>query len=225
MAAAGSLVAKMDGNTIQQRIYAGRGKAALRIGLPCRVFRPKSAALPLANLLTTLYAAFNAGDSTYLKPNKYGNPIWFADLDGRYTRPGDYLVRVSDGGIWFIAAQEQLVPIVAVECNRSVKITRAADNQACGVGEYSSLASDVDYLGTDDTRWPASILLGGRALSANGLPADVKQSGWRILLPPSVPVTIGAGDIAIDDLDRRYAIESAEVTDMGWRLTVNEVHA
>lgn len=215
----------MDGNTIQQRIYAGRGKAAQRIGLPCRVLRPQIASAPLANLITTLPVAFNAMDSSYTKASLYGKPVWYADLDGRFTAPGDYLVRVSDGAIWFIAAQQQLLPIVAVECNRRVTIARQASATVCGVGGYSGLQDPTDYLGTADSLWPASILIGGRALSAIGLPSDVKEAGWRILLPPSIPVPIAAGDIIADDLERRFAVESAEQTDMGWRLTVNEAHA
>ena len=46
-----------------------------------------------------------------------------------------------------------------------------------------------------------------------------------MMLPPSVPITIQAGDIVIDDLGRRYAIEGAELTDMGYRITTNEVHS
>lgn len=214
----------MDGNTIQQRIYAGRGKAALRIGLPCRVLRPRTASAPLANLIATLNVAFNATDSNYTKANLYGKAVWYADLDGRYTAVGDYLARVSDGAIWFIAAQQQLVPIVTVECNRRIRISRQTSAEACGVGDYSGLQSESDYLGTPDSMWPASILVGGRALSAIGLPSDVKQGGWRVLLPPSIPVPVSAGDIIIDDLGRRFATESAEQTDLGWRLTVNEAH-
>lgn len=215
----------MDGNTIQQRIYAGRGKAARRIGLPCRVLRPLIASAPLTNLISTLPAAFNATDSKYTRANLYGKPVWYVDIDGRYTAPGDYLVRISDGAIWFIAAQQQILPIVAVECNRRIKISRQASATTCGVGGYSGLQDPTDYLGTADSLWPASILIGGRALSAIGLPSDVKEAGWRILLPPSVPVPIAAGDIIADDLERRFAVESAEQTDMGWRLTVNEAHA
>lgn len=215
----------MDGVTIQQRIYAGRGKAALRIGLPCRVLRPQNPNAPLSNLIATLNVAFNAADSNYTKPNLYGKPIWYLDVDARYTAPGDYLVRVSDGGIWFIAAQQQLVPIVAVECNRRVTIARQGSATVCGVGDYSGLQDPANYLGTPDSMWPASILIGGRALAAIGLPSDVKQAGWKILLPPSIQEAIGAGDIIVDDLERRFAVESAEQTDLGWRLTVNEAHA
>jgi hypothetical protein len=83
----------------------------------------------------------------------------------------------------------------------------------------------ADLMGTTGALWPASILLGGRAQqSGNGLPSAVQQAGWKILLPPSVPVVLNAGDIATDDLGRRYALIAAELTDLGWRCMAQEVH-
>lgn len=214
----------MDALTIQRKIYEGRGKAALRIGLPCRVYRPASAEAPLTDQITILNAGFNASDSKYLKPNEYNKPVWYADLDGNQTQPGDYLVRMVDGAVWFIAAQQQLLPIIAIDCPRAVKIVRQPTAVGCGIQPYSGLAGLADVLGTNDSFWPASILIGGRTQASEGLPAGVKQAGWKILLPPSVPINIQFSDIAIDDLGRRFAVESAEKTDLGWRLIANEVH-
>ena len=222
----------MDGATIQARIYAGRGKAALRVGLDCAQYRPLTAAAPLGNQLGTIKAAFNSGDRNYLTPNLYGEAVWFVDLDGRVTRPGDYLVRAMDGSTWFIAAQQQVLPIVCVDCNRSVRISRQqATPGAVGLQAYGSASpcdptSMTSILGAAGALWPASILLGGRSQKSGAdLPTSAKQAGWRILLPPSVPVVLQAGDIAVDDLGRRYLIDAAELTDLGWRCNANEVHA
>lgn len=217
----------MDGPTIQARIYAGRGKAALRIGMPCRQYRPLGASAPLANLVGTITAAFNSGDSNYLKPNLPGNPIWFADLDGRTTQPGDYLVRVSDGATWFIAAQQQLLPIICVDCSRSIRITRQQGLNAVGVVGYGGNVpvNEIDVLGAPGALWPASILFGGRKDGGVNLPSGTKNSGFKFMLPPSVPIVIKAGDIATDDLGRRYVIDGAELTDLGWRINANEVHS
>ncbi len=225
----------MDGATIQQRIYAGRGKAALRIGLDCRQYRPLTAAAPLGNLVATIKAAFNAGDSTYRAPNLPGDSIWYGDFDARTTRAGDYLVRVSDGSTWFIAGQQQLLPIICVDCNRKVKIMRGtASAPTVGLLGYNAESpcdptSMQTLIGTDGPPaafWPASILLGGKSqASATKLPSASKQAGWRILLPPSIPVTLQAGDIAVDDLGRRYLFDAAEATDLGWRINAQEVHA
>ena len=185
-----------------------------------------AAASPLSNQIGTLKAAFNSGDSTYRAPNLPGDAIWYGDFDGRLTQPGDYLVRVADGQTYFVAAQQQLLPIVCIDCNRSVHITRQQTQAAVGAVGYGGMvpANEVDVLGTSSALWPASILFGGKSQSAAGLPADVKNSGWRILLPPSVPVVLKAGDIVIDDLSKRYAIDGAELTDLGWRINAQEVH-
>ncbi len=222
----------MNAAQIHAKIYAGRGKAALRLGQDCAVMRPDQAADPLANQIAVLKAAFNAGDNTYRVPNLPGKAIWFGDFDGNQTQPGDYLVRASDGQIYYIAAQQSLLPMICIECNRLVRVARAvpqgADDAVGAVG-YSGLcdtpAQSCNVLGSDTAGWPCSILFGGRSQAAAGLPGDVKNTGWRILLPPSVPVVLRAGDIVADDLGRRYAIEGAELSDSGWRINAQEVHA
>ena len=217
----------MDGATIQQRIYSGRAKAAARIGLSCALFRPVAAAAPLGNQIGSLLAAFNAGDSKYKAPNLPGDPIWYADLDGRITQPGDYLVRALDGATWFIAAQQQLLPIVCIDCNRSIMITRQTPVTTVGAVGYGGIAptTSVPVLGAPGALWPASILIGGRKEAATGLPAGVKNAGWKIMLPISVPIIVTAGDIVTDDLGHRYAVDAAEQTDTGWRITANEAHS
>lgn len=215
----------MDAASIQAKILAGRGKAALRIGLSCDVYRPAAVQNALANKITTINAAFNAADSVYGKPNLYGKPVWFGDFDGRITRAGDYLVRQSDGAIWFIAAQQQLLPLVCVSCSSKLFIQRQpCGGSSVGVTGYSGQADPKPLLGNVDTPWPASIVIGGRVQASTGLPGGVREAAWSVLLPPSVPCVIESGDILIDDLSRRMAVESAELTDLGWRLIATEVH-
>lgn len=215
----------MDGARLHGLIYRGRGKAAQHIGLPCNIFRPQNATSPFTRQVGTIPVAFNSGDTKYARANEYNDPIWYADYDGTQTRPGDYLVRVSDGRAWFVAAQQQLLPIMATDCNANVMVRRQMPTAGFGAKPYSGIIDPSFVLGTLDSPWPASILLGGRALAAVGLPADVKESGWKILLPVSVPITIEAGDRLDDDIGRSFWVESAELTDLGWRLMTNEAHA
>lgn len=222
----------MDAALIQQKIYKGRGKAALRIGLACNVFRPIHAATPLDNQITTLLAAFNVRDATYTKADDFGKAAWYADYDGTQTQAGDYLVRQFDNATWYVSQQAQLLPIALVQCERKIYLTRPPADAPGVVGAlpYSGVVAcggDPDMnaaLGTAETPWPCSILLGGRALNALPLPTSVKEGGWRIYLPPSVPIVIEASDTLIDDLGRRYIVESAELTDLGWRINANEAH-
>lgn len=216
----------MDGPTIQARVYAGYAKAANVIGLPYQQYRPLTANSPLGNLVATIKAAFDSS-STYkfTKPNEYGDPTWFALINDANVQTGDYLV--GNGDVKFIAGKQFLLPVIAIDCNRSLKITR--ENAMSGVGAVgyggNQPSNETDILGAGGNLWPASILLGGKAQAGLGLPAGVKNSGWQILLPPSVPITIMAGDIATDDLGRRYSVEAAESTDLGWRINASEVHS
>lgn len=189
----------------------------------CNVCRPAGGD-PLANVVTSILAAFNAKNPNYTKPNLYNDAVWYGDFDGRVTLPGDYLVRQSDGAIWFIAAQEQLLPIVLVSCNRSLQILREPLSSAVGVQPYGGLTALTDVLPAAPAMWPCSILIGGRVQMGEGLPTDVKQGGWKILLPPTLPIVVDAGDILVDDLSRKYAVETAEQSDLGWRIIANEQH-
>ncbi|HHW4679825.1 MAG TPA: hypothetical protein ACQGQH_10470 [Xylella sp.] len=116
----------MNADQIHAKIYAWRGQAARRLGLDYRVFRPNQAANLLSNQVATFKAAFNAGDTTYRAPNLPGTAIWYGDFDGQQTRLGDYLVRVRDGQTYYIAAQPLLLPILCIDCNRTVRVARAA---------------------------------------------------------------------------------------------------
>lgn len=222
----------MDAATLQNRIYKGYGKAAQRIGPLYTQYRPGGSQNPLAAPYANLNASFNAEDMKYGRPNKYGKPTWYGIFDGSETQAGDYLVAVDGGGPFFIAAQQLALPILCVECNRRVRIARMPIQDGAGLAGYSGVveSSETDVLGQSDGAgnmvhgWPASILIGGRSDRDAHLPSSVKSAGWVVLLPPSVPISITESDVIIDDLGRRYPVYAAELTDLGWRLQVNEEH-
>ncbi|MBT2299270.1 hypothetical protein J7E70_02225 [Variovorax paradoxus] len=221
----------MDAATLQDRINKGYGKAAARLGILHSVARPLTAAAPLLNIQGTLLCSFNAEDWKYLKPNKYGRPTWYGLFDGSLTRAGDYLI--GPAVTYFIAAQQPLLSILCVDCNRQVALLRpppaAASTGAQGYGGTCA-ADSTPALGTVDANgalvngWPCSILLGGRQEHGTNLPMAVNNAGFQILLPPSVPIVIRASDIFLDDLGRRYIAEAAELSDLGWRINAREAH-
>lgn len=221
----------MDSATLQSRIYKGYGKVALRIGPVYTQYRPRGPANPLATAYNRINASFNAEDMTYGRPNKYGKPTWYCVFDGSEAKVGDYLV--GKDGTFFIAAMQMTLPILCVECNRKVRISRMAAPLQVGAVGYSAIVEGAatDVLGVSDaagnlvTGWPGSILIGGRSDKVTDIGGAVKSSGWQALLPPSVPITIMQGDILHDDLNRKYAVYAAELTDLGWRLNINEVHS
>ena len=217
----------MDGTTIQARVYSGYAKAASVIGQVFNLFRPLAFDAPLGNQVGTIKAALDSGaEYNFKKPNEYGDPTWFALINDATTQTGDYIQNAS--GAYFIAGKQFLLPVIVVECNRSVRISRQVTSSAVGAVGYSgtTASNEVNILGAANALWPASILFGGKSQSSMGLPAGAKQTGWRVLLPPSVPSTvlISASDIITDDLGRRYLIDGAELTDLGWRINCNELH-
>ncbi|GAB3249175.1 hypothetical protein [Chitinimonas naiadis] len=220
----------MDGQTLQAKIYAGYARSAQHIGLDFDLYRPASIAAPLSNKVGTLKAAMDSSASYSFKaPNEYGDPTWFALINDATTQPGDYLV--NGNGTYFIAGKQFLLPVIVVECNRQVRVSRQPAPTgvgAVGYGGPCGTAGDIDVIGSTagGTAWPCSILLKGqREKSLSALPGASSQVGWQILLPPSVAVPLNAGDIATDDLGRRYLLHGAEQSDLGWRLTCTEVHA
>lgn len=212
----------MDGAKLQARVYKGRGIVGNHIGLPCQQYRPVLASNPFSKPLAVINAAFNAADSTYLKPGLYGKPAWFGDFDGRLTQVGDYLKRISDGSFWFIAGQQTFLPIVVISCNRIVSVFRPQQQSGVGAQGYggNTALNETPLI----TGYPASVTTGPRAdKSMVSLPGDAKTPYWSILLPV-LPggVVLKGNDAITDDLDRRYVISSPELSDLGWRINATQ---
>lgn len=207
----------MDGAQIQQKVYRGYAISAAKIGTAFNQYRPTSAIGPVAGApIATLNASFNAQDMKYGKPNVYAKPLWYALVDGTQTAVGDYLIGAS--GTYFIAAQQPLLPILAVECNRTINLLRPQQLTGTGTVGYGgdTVANETVLM----TGWPASILQGTKGEKGDtDLPGDVRNPWWAVLFPYSPGVALRTGDIITDDLMRRYIISSAELTDLGWRLT------
>jgi hypothetical protein len=211
----------MDGATLQSRLYKGYAQVAKRIGNAFTLYRPTSADMSAAQIVATnLLASLNAEDMTYRRPNKYGKPTWYAVMDGSQTQVGDYLI--GDTGKFFVAAQQPLLPILVVECNRTINVSRPhTQTQFGAVTDYegTTAANETPLM----TGWPASVLQGTKGEKGGvALPGDVRDAWWAILLPQAPGVVLRSGDIITDDLSRRYIISSAELTDLGWRLTAQQ---
>lgn len=227
----------MDAATINAKIYAGRAKAALRLGIDMVIYPYAASDTPLGQAGATIKVALNAGDNTYKRPNLYGHPIWFADCDGSKINTGDYLQTPDGSQTYFVGAKQSLLPIVFIECNAMVRVTRAAPPTASAgavgySGQCDTPGETVDLMGTTfngalGTGWPASVLLGKGGQRATGsLPSGSPTSpGWSVLLPASAPAGIGIGDRIMDDQGRILAVAHAESTDMGYRIVATEVHA
>lgn len=203
---------------LQTKIYSGYAQAALRIGDQVDQYRPSSASNPLAigNKLRTMYASFNADDMTYGRPNKYGKPTWYALFDGSLASVGDYL----DGpqGTFFVAAMQLALPILVVKCDRILTFLRPQQQSGVGAVGYGGNTSSGESVLMQG--WPASVLQGTKGDKTETLlPGDVRSPWWAILMPAYSGVILKTADIVTDELNRRYVISSAELTDAGWRIT------
>lgn len=209
----------MDAAKLESKIYAGYGKAAQRIGYMANLFRPSSAINPLAasNRQRAFHVSFNAEDMKYRKPNKHAKPIWYGVFDGRLAQVGDYLVSDRDG-TFFVASMQTALPIMLVQCNRTINVLRPQQQTGVGAAGYGG---DTDGNETELLhQWPASILQGTKGEKNDAqLPGDTRSPWWAVLLPHFEGVTLRSADLITDDLARRYVISSAELTDLGWRIT------
>jgi hypothetical protein len=228
----------MNAEMLNARIYAARGRAAVRIGTMAQVYRPADALNPLANLVALVPVAYNAVDPRYAAANAYGKVVWYADFDARQAEVGDYLGSAGAAPAYhFIAAKQSLLPVIAVACNRFVRVVRPAPLAAGAAGATGyggiSAANMVDVLGStaatnfgQDPGWPCAMIFGrGAAHVKDPLPAGAGLAvSWMIYLPVSVPVALLPGDRVIDDTGRVLVIEGAELTPLGYRLQASEAH-
>jgi hypothetical protein len=214
----------MDAAKAQALVYKGYAQVAKRIGNAFTLYRPTSVNMSAATIVATnVLASLNAEDMTYARPNKYGKPTWFAVMDGRFTQVGDYLV--GETGTYFIAAQQPLLPILVVECNRTLSFARP-QTQA----QFGAVANYEGNTPANETAlasgWPASVLQGTKGEKNEvGLPGDVRNPWWAILLPAIPGVTFQTGDLVSDDIGRRYVLSSVELTDLGYRCTAQQAQA
>jgi hypothetical protein len=209
----------MNGVTLQDRIWRGMGVAARHIGSPYAVFRPRDGTAPLGprNKIITLNAAFSPGDGRFQHGPGYGDTLWAGALDAAYTAPGDYLQ--GPAGVFFIACQLPLLPLMCVKTNRVVTVTRQAAVQSGGYSGVTAAGATVVLSG-----WPASVV--ALTTRASGSLPETRFGNWSVLLPAlpaALPGALQVADIVLDDEGRVFMIGAAEASDLGWRLTVREV--
>jgi hypothetical protein len=206
---------------IQDRMRWGLNVAARHIGATTDAYRPSSASSPTApcNRYLRLHAAFTAPDNRFLRPSGYGSAIWHGIFDAAYTQVGDYLVQKDE--VWFIAAQQDLLPVLCVKAERVVSFSRSDGPSSTGVNTYSGVTTDTNTpLLTD---WPASILgVGGSGTPHADLPSDQSIPYWTVLMPAYGDVVLLPADLMQDDLGRNATVAAAELTSLGWRITVQQ---
>ncbi len=212
----------MEGRRLANLISKGMGVGARRLGMPFIVYRPRGAREPLAsrNRIIKLYCAFNAQDGRFRRVAGYGDALWWGVFDYLYTQAGDYLVGIDpcgDRAVYFVAAQRPLLPAQCVRTNSVVRVLRPPAPAQGGYGGFVARAAVPIIDG-----WPASVLSQGGHVSGS-LP-ETKFGNWIVLLP-LLPCDVFVGDVVADDRGRTFLVASAELSDMGWRMTARQVAA
>ena len=211
----------MDPARLKDWVYRGLNTAARAVGVDTDAYRPSGATDPLApnNRFLRLRVAFTAHDGRFAHPNEYGEALNYGIFDAAYTRPGDYLVQPD--GVWFIAAQQRLLPVLCVQTNRVVSFSRPAAPTSAGVNRYGGTtnATKRPLL----TNWPASVLgASARGRPDADLPGDTSAPYWTVLLPAVPGVVLLPSDLMSDDLGRNAVVAAAELTELGWRVAVKQ---
>ena len=206
---------------LQDRISWASNVCARAAGEWADAYRASGRSEPLApaNRFLRIPALFTGMQGKFVRPQGYGDALAHGIFDYAYTRPGDYLAQGED--VWFIAAQARLLPALCVRTNRVISFTRAVAPTATGTNGYGGVtAATVAPL---LTRWPASVIgSSGSGQPSADLPSDSSIPYWTVLLPAVSGVVLLPADLMSDDLDRAAIISAAELTTLGWRLTVKQ---
>jgi hypothetical protein len=206
---------------LADRIGWGMNIAARKLGAPADAFRPQGPENPLrlANRYIRLHACFTTPQAAFRQAGGYGNALWHGIFDSTYTQPGDYIVQRDR--VWFVAGQEPLLPVLCVRTNRALSFSRPGAPQSPGANGYAGVtAANSTTLLRD---WPASVLgTSGSGRPDADLPTDSSVPYWTVLLPGAAGVVLRPSDLMTDDLGRNGIIAAAELTELGWRLTVKQ---
>ena len=151
----------------------GLGAAARHIGQLCAAYRPDSPADPLAerNHYRDLHASFTEDDQHFRRPIGYGRAVWSGIFDTGCTRPGDYIQ--GEAGVFFIAAQQALLPSLCVQTNRTLTIQRPGAPTLAGVNGYGGLLTATALTRFASARragWGASSSPSGKSCAARRVP-------------------------------------------------------
>ncbi len=209
--------------TIQVKVNQGFSIVASKAGVSCEWYRASSANSPIsgANWLGALQVLFDtAPDLMQRIPRRRDKPEeWFGAFDTTGIAVGDYLATPSSATL-FIAAMDPFRPARLVLCNRTVDVLQPAAK--IGFGAIGGYGGDTRAAETVlASAWPCAMVQGTKGETGDTrLPGDVKLP-WSIVLLPAIPGVVLRNDlILVDDLNFRRVVSQAELTPLGWRLSV-----
>jgi hypothetical protein len=213
----------MDGAKLQDRLQRAAGRSAEIIGETCDLYRPQDASCPISpsNRILRLKCAFMPLGGSLRRPVLQSQALWQGLFDSAYTQPGDLLRRSRDGAIFFVAAQQPLLPVLCVRALRLVTIKRSATANQAGLNLYGGVISATEV--TIAEAWPASMApLASQGTADANITAGITAGAWQVLLPSSLKLELRTTDHLFDDQGRVGVIASAETSDLWTTLTVRQ---
>jgi hypothetical protein len=205
----------MDGSTIQDRLSKAWGSIARQIGQPYIVYKPSSNAYPVAsrNRVIKLNASLSAAKAGPPGVLGYGGVLWRGTFDSIYTNAGYYLV--SNDATFFVASQWPLQPVQCIRTTDTITIARTSVTPA---GAYSGFVANLaEQL---IVAWPASLMAG--SVHIGGALPEARFGNWTAYFPllPNAPQV---ADVLTDLQGRSFVISSAQLTSLGWRLSMRQI--
>ena len=213
----------MDPAELQDRVHRGLNAAARAVGSGHRCLqaigsiRAAGAQEPIPAPARRLHVT---GWQVSRIPIMYGDALWYGIFDAAYTQPGDYLVqarfrlvhrRTAAAAAGVVRTDQPhrliLAPGRAVDYRREHlwwRHHRDQRNTARRTGRRACLARRTEAVRTPTCR--------ATVRSPTG-PFCCRQSPDVILLP---------SDLMTDDLGRNAVVAAAELTDLGWRMTMKQ---
>ena len=190
--------------------------AATVLGLPFTVYRPGGDS-PLG-FQVAVTPAWITGDRLLMATKAIEKARGYAAIDPDLIRVGDYLIGPLVLGAaavtFFVASLDLPAPIEVVLCNSRLTLSRP------NTASYTALNNRTAYA----TAWPASLLMGGGQSSQDiGLPTTDKLTGYRALLPVSLPTAPRAADFVQNDapVPEDFMVSGVESTEQGYRLDLS----
>lgn len=213
----------MNAAQLQDRLNRAAGRTAGIAGETCDLFRPTGPTHPLApeRRILRLNAAFLPIGGGIRRPVPPNQALWEGVFDAAYTRPGDILHRTRDGAVFYIAAQQPLLPVLCVRALRLINISRPSTANIAGLNLYGGAIAESQT--TLAEAWPAAMTsLVAQGTGQAGLAAEIASGTWQIQLPSSLQLSLRPTDRITDDQGRIGIIASAETSDLGTTLIVRQ---
>lgn len=208
----------MNGETLQDRIYAGYAKAATKTGRPYSLYRAASPINPIddGNYLGAVNCLF-AAEKRFEVPNKFKIPTRYLYADGSLLQQRDIII--GPYGTYFIGDMQPNLPMQAIKCNDAISIDRPVYVNTNGVPvvvpESVAFALPVfRQLKKVDIKRPE--------FGANTAGTAIAE--YFGFLPIAVG-TVQQHDIITDQDGRLYELDTIDNTEIGVVITFRQTQA